>query len=519
MSKIYKYTSLISAIKIIRSGKILLSNPSKFNDPFDCSFSIDKLDEHKSFDLLMNYSMIKSLKLFLNEYDLSQNKKERLIFRFIKSELTILNKLLNVYPYYTKMPIINSIIRYLAKIHPELSIVTNEFNTEFKNKIENNFNEFNRNVLVSCFSERNDSILMWSHYADSHRGVCLEYEMPNDKDFAKVIYSNKRPTLNITNMISTYLAHDFIGKELDISKFKFGKELVKPYLVKSKEWAYEREIRCLFHTNDLNNNKISYDGDNYFVDIGRIKRIYIGAKAKGPEIDEIIKLAKNRRIEVVFMKQSDVEFKVIPNINYKHSKSSIKKEETISLLKIIKEIESCLDKNLYLPAFILSLNIPSICGAKLYVNYDVDKQYTKWLDDYFCDFVSHSTNEKLNFPYESSELLFDLKNEFNNHGTFNVHKQYNDFKLDQFVLRIESKKPYNNYVSKSSIITDNMQQDFSKLTINVRSFCENMINTGKDFYFNNMELFSSSDNIIIEDYDKIIDEYNEFLISKSDNYL
>jgi Protein of unknown function (DUF2971) len=31
-------------------------------------------------------------------------------------------------------------------------------------------------LRVGCFSERRDSILMWSHYADHHRGICIEYE-------------------------------------------------------------------------------------------------------------------------------------------------------------------------------------------------------------------------------------------------------------------------------------------------------------------------------------------------------
>mgnify|MGYP002227506002 FL=1 len=32
-------------------------------------------------------------------------------------------------------------------------------------------------VLVGCFSERNDSLLMWSHYADEHRGLCIGYNL------------------------------------------------------------------------------------------------------------------------------------------------------------------------------------------------------------------------------------------------------------------------------------------------------------------------------------------------------
>lgn len=51
-------------------------------------------------------------------------------------------------------------------------------------------------VLVGCFSERNDSLLMWSHYADEHRGLCMGYNL---HDLIKtyncfpVIYSDEMP--------------------------------------------------------------------------------------------------------------------------------------------------------------------------------------------------------------------------------------------------------------------------------------------------------------------------------------
>jgi Protein of unknown function (DUF2971) len=36
-------------------------------------------------------------------------------------------------------------------------------------------------VGVACFSEVPDSILMWSHYAESHSGVCVEFDRTNGK--------------------------------------------------------------------------------------------------------------------------------------------------------------------------------------------------------------------------------------------------------------------------------------------------------------------------------------------------
>lgn len=36
---------------------------------------------------------------------------------------------------------------------------------------------------ICCFSKSNDNIHMWSHYADSHKGICVEYDNSNFNDY------------------------------------------------------------------------------------------------------------------------------------------------------------------------------------------------------------------------------------------------------------------------------------------------------------------------------------------------
>ena len=42
-----------------------------------------------------------------------------------------------------------------------------------------------------------------------------------------------------------------------------------------------------------------------------------------------------------------------------------------------------------------------------------------------------------------------------------------------------------------------------------------MITLGQKFFDGNQELFSTSDIVVLEDYDKMIDEYHEFQILNS----
>jgi hypothetical protein len=89
-----------------------------------------------------------------------------------------------------------------------------------------------------CTSEIPDSILMWSHYADNHRGFCLEFSglgslHPHGSPFPvswKVEYAEERPLVDITETMRDVDTDHIVRLGL---------------LTKSKEWAYEREWRAL----------------------------------------------------------------------------------------------------------------------------------------------------------------------------------------------------------------------------------------------------------------------------------
>jgi hypothetical protein len=79
---------------------------------------------------------------------------------------------------------------------------------------------------ICCFSEPKDNILMWSHYADCHRGVCLEFE------FSKTErpFSDARPI----EYTSTYPEMNFLKQEGRKSGM---------FLRKASDWSYEKEWR------------------------------------------------------------------------------------------------------------------------------------------------------------------------------------------------------------------------------------------------------------------------------------
>jgi len=85
---------------------------------------------------------------------------------------------------------------------------------------------------ICCFSETNDNLLMWSHYASSGKGFCLEFDSsrePFDK-IQPVKYVDKPPELNFKKLFT-------------VDKLYLLDAL---FCMKSIHWSYEKEWR-IFH--------------------------------------------------------------------------------------------------------------------------------------------------------------------------------------------------------------------------------------------------------------------------------
>lgn len=90
---------------------------------------------------------------------------------------------------------------------------------------------------VLCLSSKFDSPLMWSHYANQHRGVCVEYDVSEltPQVLHKVAYGKSRKVL--ASKIHEWVLQDNLAARQAIDKACL--------LTKSREWAYEGEWRLL----------------------------------------------------------------------------------------------------------------------------------------------------------------------------------------------------------------------------------------------------------------------------------
>lgn len=89
-------------------------------------------------------------------------------------------------------------------------------------------------LRISCFSKVYDEILMWSHYAEKHKGICVGYNVEKIKSnnyFIQVEYDNSFQSKVI-----------YMDKINDIDNILQFNHLLR---FKYKKWEYENEIRWL----------------------------------------------------------------------------------------------------------------------------------------------------------------------------------------------------------------------------------------------------------------------------------
>lgn len=305
--KIYKYCSLDTAIKILESESVILSNPDNFNDPFDSYLKSSKKCEKDTFNLLINFTFFEYLKELAFESNFSTLILQPLICFY--DDLMDRNK------EFVKIPLLNAYYKIVNKIthKNDFSNDMEDAKRKFSIEMKNTYNNIKDNSLITCFSKRNDSILMWSHYGDKHKGIC--FELKNNKElYKKVSYKNRRYKLNFLKIYRGYLYSQHKKCEYVFDSRKYKRIIMKAFLTKQKDWNYEKEIRCILFKND--ELKGFYrNGDNYFLKID-ITKIYIGAKAKKTEdLEKLLEIASKKDIPIVYMKEDENKFKIIPNLN------------------------------------------------------------------------------------------------------------------------------------------------------------------------------------------------------------
>jgi hypothetical protein len=170
-------------------------------------------------------------------------------------------------------------------ISPTIEMFPEEHIDEINTHLKDFVNLFIRkNYGVSCFSTDPRHILMWSHYADSHKGICIAFdkdilvdslkEYNENVKMSKIDYVNNVPVIDI-NIID--------------NKITLSDEIEKVITSKLKHWDYEKEVRIYSLIEEFKNSRI------FKFDKKAIKGVIFGSKCPIEDTCMIVKLLTNMK--------------------------------------------------------------------------------------------------------------------------------------------------------------------------------------------------------------------------------
>jgi len=240
MPSLYKFRDWNDSLhrRILTEREIYFASPNQFNDPFDC-FLIPR------YDLL------------------SENEKLDKYKELIKSDRPQLNSI--------------EVLREAKKWH-RLKLLDGK---NFLERAENLLRTNNERYGIFSVTKTKDPILLWSHYANSHKGFCVAFNtvlltenIRNSFFYIKIIshdvdvvYSNNYPLL-------------IPRKEITPKEY-----IEKPLSTKASYWSYEEEMRFILF--DITRTPLKLEQEVY-------DSIILGCNISDADKNEIIETSTSR---------------------------------------------------------------------------------------------------------------------------------------------------------------------------------------------------------------------------------
>lgn len=237
-TSLYKYYSDHPRnFEAIKSNKMWYSAPCSFNDVFDCTLTIEDKD------------------IFDSALRLIPDKRG---------------------------------IRVGSQMWKQIKGTVNQQIRSFQSEFE----DLRTRMGISCLSEEDDSLLMWAHYANNHRGICVEYEL---LEFNKQLGFSPVPIVYSDERVSI---HTLETLESDIQGF-----FVESLTSKSPEWSYEKEWRII-RDDGACGDRWNAEKKGALLDAIRPKSVILGCMVEPDYEENVHKYCEESRINLYKMQKS-----------------------------------------------------------------------------------------------------------------------------------------------------------------------------------------------------------------------
>ncbi len=231
-------------LSALADNKLWISDPNKFNDPFDFVIKIENFISRSGFDV-QNFK--KAVEILFANYNLDEGHR-----LYSQKIVDLILKWSRENSERNRGPIINTLQQYL------------------------------KSFGVQCFSNHWNIPLNWAHYASQHAGFCVEYDLEQMTFAAKnchkmslheVVYTNELPELCLSEVL--FSPHQTLNRFL---------------ATKTIDWAYEGETRV-----------VHFEAQGKSVDMPnglKIASLIAGLKVSNKLLDSLVKTAKALDVQV-----------------------------------------------------------------------------------------------------------------------------------------------------------------------------------------------------------------------------
>lgn len=281
--------------KSLESGTVHLSFPENYNDPFDCAPAFDA------------QKVLRNTLKRLSDYFELQVEDNGELCDYGTAVADAMNQLgekgtPKLATLSAGTGVLDAQVLYLwilltARNHGQIRC--DDLISVINNKIENTIGLM-RGCRVACFTTNCQNLYMWAHYANSHKGYCVEYETSTEK-LLSLGYTNERLGSIFGNIFSVFYhprRPDCTEIMTQLLSYSLDNELLaklyaRALCSKGFNWVFEEECRLI----------IQNQSDPSELPFLPPKRLYLGARARddGGNVSELLGICRDKDIEVVRM--------------------------------------------------------------------------------------------------------------------------------------------------------------------------------------------------------------------------
>lgn len=211
---LYKYRSKDSVLKLLENAQLYFATKAEFNDPYECDLE------------LINDSTFEDWVAYFKSTGLMRSEE---ISNYAKRMMR----------------------------HPD----------EALRYVQNSIERQQQETGIFCLTSINNNNLMWAHYADGHKGICIQFDILQDTQAfffpKKVCYDDE------------FIRFNYIKNQAPATEALFHK---------NSSWAYENEYRII----NINKHGLMP------IKPTAIRQIIFGCKMSSTDRNQIVKLCVDK---------------------------------------------------------------------------------------------------------------------------------------------------------------------------------------------------------------------------------